>query len=170
MIEVELQGDKRLIAKLVAGPYLASVHRLVLRLALRGERYAREGVVKDTAGLANSIESSAKGLNGRVFSRAAHALPVEFGRKPGKMPPPKALLGWVRRHTGAFSIRTRRRLGGRNQAAEDRSVAFLIARAIGRRGTKGRFFFRKAHQRMRNELPTLIRQTQREIERLWGRP
>ena len=158
MIEVELQGDKRLIKKLVAGVYLAPLHKLIRTVTLLGERYAREGVVKDTAGLARSIESEAKGLNGRVFSLAAHALPVEFGRRAGaRMPPtsrdgrPGPLVGWLRRH-------------GIPIEAE-----FVVARAIARRGIKGRFFMRKAHQRLRNELPTLIGRTKREIERLWGR-
>ena len=61
-----------------------------------------------------------------------YAANVELGRRPGaRMPPPSALVGWVRRNLG---------LTGR--AA--RSAAFAIARKIGRRGIRGRKMLAKA--------------------------
>lgn len=99
-----------------------------------------EGVVLHTpvgatAILAGSITTditgSAVNLTGRVFSqdRPVKVASVEEGRKPGKMPPVESILLWVRR-----------KLGG------DRSVAFLVARSIGRKGTKGAGMFSKAFQ------------------------
>lgn len=54
---------------------------------------------------------------------APYAWFVIHGRKPGKMPPVNALLPWVMKRTGIQGMRAR-------------SVAFLIARRIGKRGTK----------------------------------
>lgn len=59
--------------------------------------------------------------------------PVEYGRKPGKMPPSDAIKLWVIRKLG---------LSGK----EADSAAFLIARAIGRRGTKAARMFQKGYK------------------------
>lgn len=67
---------------------------------------------------------------GEVFSPLDYASPVEFGRKPGRRPPTEAIEAWVIR-----------KLGYKGKQA--RSVAFLIARAIGRRGTRGAFMFKR---------------------------
>jgi len=68
-------------------------------------------------------------LVGRVSTSIPYAEPVEFGRKKGKMPPVDAIEMWVVRK-------------GIARGEDTRSVAFVIARAIGRRGTKGRYMFR----------------------------
>jgi hypothetical protein len=54
---------------------------------------------------------------------APYAWYVIFGRGPGKMPPPQALLPWVWKKLGVTGFRAR-------------SVAWNIARKIGRKGTK----------------------------------
>lgn len=64
---------------------------------------------------------------GAVVSNWPYAAAVEYGRKPGKMPPVDAIELWVRRK---LQIDDDKRA---------RSVAFVIARAIGRRGTVGRY-------------------------------
>ena len=56
---------------------------------------------------------------------------VEEGRRPGSVPPPEALRPWVERKLGVPS-------------SESKGVAFLIARAIGRRGTPGRRVFERS--------------------------
>ncbi len=56
---------------------------------------------------------------------------VEEGRRPGRMPPPEALEGWVR-----SKLRV-----PRDQVPR---VAFLIARKIGRKGTKPRKMFERS--------------------------
>ncbi len=92
-----------------------------------------------TGALRGSIVSEVRGsaldsLRGTVATPLAYALPVEEGRGPGRRPPSgpgSSLYGWVERVLGVS--------GG-----EARSAAFLIARAIGRRGTAGRHMFRDA--------------------------
>jgi hypothetical protein len=78
--------------------------------------------------ITHQISGSGIAIEGRVFSTdlPIKVVSVEGGRKPGKMPPRGPIELWVAR-----------KLGG------DARVAFLVARAIGRRGTKGQFMFRK---------------------------
>jgi hypothetical protein len=81
-------------------------------------------------------------------SKSEYAYYANYGRKPGKMPPIDALLLWVHRKqlAGTYAIEAsakgyHRRMGGRTtQAKQDRQVAFLIARSIGRHGTKATNF------------------------------
>ena len=61
----------------------------------------------------------------RAYSTSKYAAPVERGRKAGARPPPaRALAPWVRR------------------AGLPPGTEYPIARAIGRRGIKGKFMFR----------------------------
>lgn len=73
-------------------------------------------------------------LLGEVFNPLEYALPVETGRRPGKMPPVEAIQLWVTRKLGL-------------QGNEAKSAAFLIARAIGRRGTQGAHMLEKGWQK-----------------------
>lgn len=66
---------------------------------------------------------------GELHNPLDYAWAIEAGRKPGNMPPPDSLLLWVTR-----------KLGVTGQAAK--SLAFVIARAIGQKGTKGFFMVR----------------------------
>ncbi len=97
-----------------------------------------------------------------------YAMAVENGRRPGKMPPIEALLLWVQRiikpkvSMKGQTAKLRKRNGGRlvkadeqralrgiksdRQAAAIRSVAFLVARAIGRRGLPPRPFMKPAYE------------------------
>lgn len=63
-----------------------------------------------------------------VFNNLKYAAFVEYGRRSGKMPPIDAIEYWVRRKLGIT-------------AKESRQVAFQIARAIARNGTKPKPFF-----------------------------
>ncbi len=70
--------------------------------------------------------------DGAVLSNSArHAIFVEIGRRPGRMPPVSKILEWM----------VAKRLG----RADGRSLAraYMIARKIGRRGTKGRHIMRQ---------------------------
>lgn len=76
-----------------------------------------------------------QGLTTTVGNTAPHAAFVEYGRRPGKPPPTSALRGWVRR-----------KLGASGKAAD--ALAFLVARAIGRRGLLGRYILEGAFSRI----------------------
>lgn len=97
--------------------------------------HIKQRVPVNTGQLRQSITGEVTGtpvsLKGVVTSplQPHYAPDVEYGRKPGKMPPVGPIELWARRKLG---------LSGK----ELESAAFLIARAIGRRGTKGAFMFR----------------------------
>jgi hypothetical protein len=93
-----------------------------------GERTPR-GVGGTRTGLAASIFSEVREQGTRITTitgtNKAHAMPVEFGRRPGQRPPPvNALLDWVGLRFGI------------SDPKQQRSLAFRIARAIGKRGTR----------------------------------
>lgn len=67
-----------------------------------------------------------------VQNRESKAVFVEGGRKPGKPPPIQALLPWVRLKLAPAD------------EAQARLKAFLVARAIGKRGLRGRHIMQRA--------------------------
>jgi len=82
---------------------------------------------------------------GRVGSRVIYAPYVEMGRKPGAtMPPVWAIEEWARRHGMA-------------------GLGFVIARAIGRRGIKGRHMLENA---AKNKAEQVVKVFRNAIDRL----
>lgn len=72
-----------------------------------------------------------------IYNAARHADYVENGRRPGaKQPPLDVMERWVRDKIGVPPSRDKQ---GRFSSAPYRAVAFLIARAIARRGIHGKF-------------------------------
>ncbi|HEY3267342.1 MAG TPA: hypothetical protein VGM37_10475 [Armatimonadota bacterium] len=71
---------------------------------------------------------------------------LEEGRKAGKKAPPyDALIPWVKRHPSPpMSFLTAKGNRSHRKAPTDKSRAFLIARAIGKRGQPGHHMFRDA--------------------------
>lgn len=90
-------------------------------------------------------------IDGVVGSPLVYAEPVELGSRP-HWPPPSAIQGWVHRKFG---------LAGREMVR----VAFLVARAISRRGTRGHFMFRQGLQYGERVGPQLIGQLVARAER-----
>jgi hypothetical protein len=91
-------------------------------------------------------------LVGRVFNPLAHALPLEHGARP-HFPPLAPLQAWAARVLGV-------------SGAEGRRVAFLVARAISRRGTKGHHFFERGFQQAR---PRVLARYQQALARIRAR-
>lgn len=91
------------------------------------------GQARQSVGSAVAREAAGD-IVGRVFSELSDPYPypavIEFGRAPGAMPPPQALERWVHLKLGV-------------PEAQAPGVAFTVARAIGRRGLKGRFPFKR---------------------------
>lgn len=63
---------------------------------------------------------------------AAYYIYLEQGRRPGKMPPIDAIVKWIR--VKKITPYPYRLPSGKSVIPSERSLAFLIARAIGRRG------------------------------------
>lgn len=92
-------------------------------------RVTPEGVGGARSGLKASIFSEVREQGTRISTitgtNKAYAMPVEYGRRAGQRPPPyRALLDWVGLRFGISDPKRQKRL------------AFLIARAIGKRGTR----------------------------------
>lgn len=99
-----------------------------------------------------------------VLFNANYAAAVEFGRKPGKWPPFQAILDWVHKRglAGVYAATSRRRIGSTERMmSEDRPLAFLIQRSIGKKGTRPHPFlfpaFEKERPRLIERLKTLAR-------------
>ena len=108
------------------------------------------------------IETTGPGsVIGYVGSHLDYAYYANYGRKPGKMPPVDKLVLWVRRKqlAGTYAIKAsakgyHRRMGSKvTQYKQDRAVAFLIARAIGKHGTKETLFMEKG---LEAAMPTIL--------------
>lgn len=100
-----------------------------------------------------------------VLFKSMYASAVEFGRRAGQMPPVDQILAWVRRKglTDTFNIRTRKRSArGADFEKRARGLAFIIARSIGRKGTKPAPFLYPA---MRNNEAKVERVLKNEIKK-----
>ena len=170
-ILVQVKGVPQVIKKTSAELVLKPLERLLFDAALIAQREAIQAAPRDTGRLGRSIHIQARPLSARVYTNLAYAETMELGRgKDLKMPPPAALEGWVRRHGFGVgvrqSIKTRKflRSGG---AQSVQSAAYVLARAIGRRGIKGRFFMAKGKAAVLAALPLLTRKMEREVEEEW---
>ena len=155
-VEVELSPEfKKQIALFDQYEKIADKH---LTQAMQGSLIGIQGLARSNAPvfrgqLQNSISTSVKSvgpnIEGRVFStiRSPYAYPLvmEFGRRPGKMPPPSALRRWVQ-----LVIKPPGELVD--------GLAYIVARAIGRRGIKGRFFMKKAIESSKVRIGMLFRE------------
>lgn len=91
-----------------------------------------------------------------VFNEADHAYNVEEGRKAGSaMPPVSEIAAWVlKKGLGKKQGRDKR---GRFMSKNVRAIAFLIARAIARRGLKGRHIVKTYENSARTRANQLLR-------------
>lgn len=121
------------------------------KIGLRGEQiFTQHAPVGATGNLAHGIFAEFH-QQGPVMHETlqeappadVYAAPVETGAKP-HFPPTEALLLWVKQ-----------KLGVRNEK-EAKSVAFLIARAISKRGTKGAHMFDATLEQLGREAPAIL--------------
>ena len=81
--------------------------------------------------LTHEVTASGRDIVGKAGTKLEYARFVEEGRGPGKQPPVATIAGWASRH-------------GIPEAS-----AYLIARAIGRRGTRPRPYLKPAFDKNR---------------------
>lgn len=105
---------------------------------------ARGLAPRDEGTTADSIDYSVHGAGSDTVTGEAGprngivGLVAEVGRKPGRMPPPESLAGWASRH------------------GFDEDALFVLARAIGEKGTRGKPFMRPAAQRHEAEITDIF--------------
>ncbi len=107
-----------------------------LRDAVRAGTPVDQGIGRDSV----RIEEYGTSVNfgGRVVSDEFHMLVLEEGRTPGKRPPPTGVIeAWLERQ-GA-----------------DPGLAFVVARAIGRRGTPPHKMFAHAYEKGKTRIPSI---------------
>lgn len=152
-ITYEVTGLESLLQKAGASSALIgpALRRGLTRSALLVEGEAKRLVPVDTGNLRRTIthrvDSAPIPTFAQIGTNAPYALYVHEGRKAGKQPPVAALLGWARRH---------------------KANPYLVARAIGRRGVKGRPFLKNALTAVRGQIDSALQQAAREIEARWG--
>lgn len=147
---VSIRGADAVLRKLTPALYTPALVAFLTAASTTAERIARQGAPFDQGALARSITSQVRPPMARVFSTLAYAEVMEKGRGAGKPPPPPdALIGWMRRHgmTGD---------------------PWNLARAIGHRGIKGRFFMRAAAQATERLIPRLLQDVVASIEQAWA--
>ena len=154
-VEVELSSDFEKAVELL-GQYerISDEH---LKKATDASLKLVQGRARTTAPvfrgqLRNSITTETRTvageITGRVFSTIQKPYPypvvMEYGRKPGaKMPPPSAIERWVH-------------LVIKPPARQLKGVAYVVARAIGKRGIKGKFFLTNAVKNSRASIERLF--------------
>lgn len=135
-----------------------------------GHEVAREGkrqAPKAFSTLANSIRSSrispftreiAPGVN---YGRA-----VEEGTKPGTMPPPDALIPWLKQKrfgtaVGFHGPQVKRKYNSKNAAhdAELRDRAFGLARYIKEHGTRAQRYMEPTRIKMESRVLQIVRES-----------
>lgn len=92
---------------------------------------------------------------GVVASPLAYVAPVEFGRKPGKMPPLEPIEDWVMQKLGV-------------SAEEAPGIALAIARKIKYRGTQGAHMFERGLEASAAQINGVFRKATERIARVVG--
>ena len=145
-LEVEVEGLEELQAAFKRAPQTAAKQtKDAMRKSVTDiEKAWKHGEIPRgaTGGYKSSmytrVEARGPNIVGKVGSNIKKPYPyplvVEYGRKAGKMPPPKALERWV--HL-VLKVPTDKAKG----------VAFLVARAIGKKTIKGKLLLTKAYEK-----------------------
>ena len=118
-----------------------------------------EGALGGAGGLRGSVFHEVHGFPARelVFGWAApYAEFVARGRRPGQMPPTAPIALWVRK---VLDVPEEKSL----------SVAFAIARAIGRRGTRGNDFIQRTLLRVEPVANQILARRAEELGRRLSR-
>ena len=115
--------------------------KALMKAGLYVETMLKKAVPKDTGDLQKSIfHNLIKSNTVRVGSLSWSAYVAEEGRKPWKMPPLDALVGWTIRKKGLSGNKTQ---PWEKQPSETKSAVWLIARKIRDKGIKAKYIFSK---------------------------
>lgn len=155
---VTVQGEEKLRLKL--GRVLEPIEKALAILAeyvhQKARIYAKPHPV-DKGTLGNVIKVSFAGsgvaISAKVYeprSVVGIALQVEEGRRPGKPPPVKAIKRWAVAHGIVTNY-------------------FLLARLIGKQGTKGIQFMARAAEDGERKAPEILKSAALKIEQNWGK-
>lgn len=140
---------------------VAAIRRTV---ATEGLRIVQEAVSNanpppvDRGTYRRSFQSSPIPGGAELHNVAPHGAVVELGRRPGaRMPPPAVLGEWARRKGLLRGIPK-----GSREAAQ-RSIGFVLARAIARRGIQGRRILTNTHAAVLQAVRAAVRQALKKV-------
>lgn len=152
-ITISAKGLDKLVAKLTGGAIIRDELRVAFtRSAILVESEAKKLAPVDRgrlrAGITHAVDSSQFPTWAEVGTNASYAKAVHEGRRPGIMPPVKAIEGWAKRKGLS---------------------AWAVAKSIEKHGTKPNPFLADALDAMR---PKIEKEFTGAIERMrsqWGR-
>lgn len=148
-LELDSRQLDRIMKKLSPGVFLPPLSTLISTLMSTAEEEAQNRAPGVVAQGIEGVRVTPLLAGVRAVHRGVRAM--ESGRKPlvagGRFPPPEAF-----RHI-----------------TSDRGEQFAIARAVARRGTKGRFFMKKAKSKALRVLPQLVNRAADEIALAWAK-
>jgi glycyl-tRNA synthetase beta subunit len=119
-------------------------------LLSQAKRYAPVDTGRLRSDLHLAVQLKGIDSTAEVGTEVKYAPAVEFGTKP-HFPPPKALEGWVRRKGISARIAGKKRKAG-TTANEDTRAAFIIARAISKKGTQAHPFLQPAKEDLEKDM------------------
>lgn len=142
-MSLELTVNSRALQRAMqAGPQILGKHltRAIERVVLEMAREARRRAPKAFSTLTNAISSvMVSPAEGQVFAGVDYARAVEEGTRGGRMPPRQNLEDWIRV----------RRIQPDDPDMSPRDLAFVMARAIAKKGTPAQPFMRPAYEAQR---------------------
>lgn len=151
-VHIDIQGAAELARAFELAPEIAAqeLERAAWESELLLEREVKELTpvgIGGGGGLKGSIAARepkrlADGVIGVVGTPLNYAVPVELGTKP-HFPPVQPLADWARQKLGV-------------DPGEARSVGFLIARKISKKGTKGAHMFADAFKANRGQVARIF--------------
>lgn len=137
-----------------------AITSVIAEVSAFAQAVAKKNAPADIGNLVNSIFTippTPPKFKGGIQTNVPYALVMEDGRRPGRFPPVDAMIAWVTRKRKDFGIKK----------SEIPSVAFLVGRAISRRGITGRKFFDKALKITTAKLPDFSRKLGIKIKGVW---
>lgn len=130
---------------------------------LKGNHSVVTGQLR-ASGRVQRVEGDEQALDAGFFSQdttGGYASFVEYGRRAGKMPPVQYIKQWLRKkHTTGRGKSAFKSAAIHEETTPERylnSLAFLIARAIGKKGTKPHPFFAPAVEKNKGEVEAAIK-------------
>ena len=148
--EIEITGLKELRKRIHQYPKIGGKHyrKAMQKSVVLIQKNVRPLTPVFRGKLRDSIEWEIRGAGvnlvgvvGSTMKKEIYPSVMEFGRKKGAMPPPKALERWVQ-------------LVLMVPKKEIKGVAFIVARAIGKKKMPGRRFMRKGYNRSKRRVNT----------------
>jgi hypothetical protein len=166
MITVQIEGVDKLVKKL--GHVTDPMGDLIKEAAEYGKKEMKifakpHAADKGTLAEAATYELKGKGIDmtariglierghGMASSLAGLAPTINYGRSPGKPPPIPTIERWGVRH-----------------GFIEPGQGYRLAREIRAHGTKGIYFLEKTEEALNKELPKMVNETIKRVEKDWG--